>query len=73
MVREGLNLWEKHTYSDNKENIFITHTKWQLNEVQLQVFKGSRGRRSEDKKKVFLKRTVEGAGNQTPNLGLPGC
>ena len=45
MAVESLRPSRKHTI-DNK-NTVITHTKWQLNEVQLQVCQGSRGRRSE--------------------------
>ena len=41
----SLNLSRKHTY--NNKNMLITHTKWQANEVQLQVFKGSRRKTSE--------------------------
>lgn len=35
----------KHTY--NNKDILVTHATWQLNEVQLQVSKGSRRRRFE--------------------------
>ena len=41
VTREVFNPSRKHTY-DNK-NILTTHTKWQLNEDQLKMFRGPRG------------------------------
>ena len=60
---EVFNLSGKHTY--NNKNILVIYTKWQLNEVQLQVFEGSRGRRSEasgNKNSLFVKCTMVGKG-----------
>lgn len=41
MAKEGFNPSGKHTY--NNRNTFITHTKWQLSEVQVQMLKGLEG------------------------------
>lgn len=49
---KGFNPSEKHI--NNNKNILITYANWQLNEIQLQEFKGPKRRKSEasgDKKK----------------------
>lgn len=45
VARKSFNSFRKHTC--NKKNFLVTHTKWQLNKVQLQVLKGHRGKNSE--------------------------
>lgn len=39
---EGFSPSRNHT--DSNKNILLTHSKWRLNQVQLQVFKGYRGK-----------------------------
>ena len=45
MAGESLKLSGKHT--ENNKYISVTHTKWQLNEVQLQALKRRRRSKSE--------------------------
>ena len=70
VTREVFNPSRKHTYSN--KNISITHTKGQLNEVQMKMFKTPKGRSSEasgdrDSFSYSGWRRVE-----TEKLGFPG-
>ena len=70
---EGFNPFGKHT-CNSKHILLITHTKWQLNEVQLQMFKGPErgGLRPLGTKIVFLKCTVGVRHAKRDKWQLPG-
>lgn len=54
---EGFSLSWKRIY--NNENILKTHVKWQLNEVQLQVFKATRRRSEASESKTSFSRIMD--------------
>lgn len=53
-------------------NILITHTKWQLNEVQLQIFKSFRGKSEAFGDKNSSSRVMDSTGQTLLIMDLTG-